>query len=103
MISKLKTDPATQKKMKRILLEASLRLAALAAFAMPAAASLDGYWPLNETTGTVAPNVAPGGTNATLFNGATWVTDASRGQVLSSRLALGQRHCVSVEPVDPWR
>jgi len=41
-----------------------------------------GYWPLNETAGTVAPNTAPGGTAAQLINGPTWVADATRGQVL---------------------
>jgi hypothetical protein len=49
----------------------------------PADAALVGYWPLNETSGTVAPNLAPGGTNGTLVNGPTWTTDATRGQVLS--------------------
>lgn len=44
---------------------------------------LTGYWPLDETSGTSAPNVASGGTNATLFSGATWLNDGARGQVLS--------------------
>ncbi len=42
-----------------------------------------GYWPLSQTTGTTAPNLATGGTVGTLFTGATWVTDGTRGQVLN--------------------
>ena len=42
-----------------------------------------GYWPLEETSGTVAPNLAPGGTAGTLFTGATWLTDGTRGKVLN--------------------
>lgn len=45
-------------------------------------ANLSGYWPLNETSGTQAPNAVAGGTAATLFNGATWVQDDVRGRVL---------------------
>ena len=44
---------------------------------------LYGYWPLSETTGTTAPNLAAGGTAGALFTGATWVTDGTRGQVLN--------------------
>ncbi len=44
---------------------------------------LHGYWPLAQTTGTTAPNLAPGGTVGTLFTGASWVTDGARGQVLN--------------------
>ena len=44
---------------------------------------LYGYWPLNGTSGTTATNLVSGGTAGTLFPGATWVTDATRGQVLS--------------------
>ncbi|MEX2186946.1 MAG: lamin tail domain-containing protein [Pirellulales bacterium] len=44
---------------------------------------LIGYWPLAQTTGTTATNSVAGGTNATLFNGVTWVNDTVRGQVLS--------------------
>lgn len=47
-----------------------------------AVASLDGYWPLNETIGALAPNVAGTSPDATLFNGAFWVNDPLRGQVL---------------------
>jgi hypothetical protein len=41
-----------------------------------------GYWPLNETTGTTAANLAPGGAAATLVNSPTWTNDATRGPVL---------------------
>ncbi len=44
---------------------------------------LYGYWPMEETSGTNVPNVAPGGTNGTIFNGVTWVNDATRGKVLN--------------------
>jgi hypothetical protein len=44
---------------------------------------LYGYWPLEETSGTVAPNLVAGGTAGSLFTGATWVTDATRGKVLN--------------------
>ena len=43
---------------------------------------LAGYWPLEEATGSAAPNLAPGGSAATLFNNPAWVTDAQRGRVL---------------------
>ena len=43
---------------------------------------LYGYWPLSETAGTVAPNLAAGGTAGSLFPGATWAADGTRGQVL---------------------
>jgi len=46
-------------------------------------AALIGYWPLDETSGTIAPNLAPGGTDGTLYNGPVWMTDPTRGQVLS--------------------
>lgn len=46
-------------------------------------AALDGYWPVSETTGTVVDNTVLGGTDATLFNGATFFTDPTRGQVLA--------------------
>jgi hypothetical protein len=46
-------------------------------------ATLDGYWPVVETTGTIVDNAVAGGTDATLFNGATFLTDPTRGQVLS--------------------
>ncbi|CAN5149968.1 hypothetical protein BH23VER1_BH23VER1_09960 [soil metagenome] len=46
------------------------------------AAPIVQYWPLDETAGTTAPNLNAQGTDAELFNGVTWVTDAERGQVL---------------------
>ncbi len=42
-----------------------------------------GYWPLEETTGTSAPNLANGGTVGTLNGSVTWVTDGTRGKVLN--------------------
>lgn len=42
-----------------------------------------GYWPLNETSGTSATNTVAGGQAAQLFNGASWLNDPTRGQVLS--------------------
>jgi hypothetical protein len=45
---------------------------------------LIGYWPLDATSGTIAKNLVPGGTNGILVGaGVTWVNDAQRGQVLS--------------------
>jgi len=55
----------------------------LAAGGAIARADVIGYWPLDETSGTVAPNLAPGGTDGTLMNGPTWFSDGERGQVLS--------------------
>ena len=52
------------------------------------------YWALNETSGTTAANSVAGGTPGSLFNGATWTSDAERGRVLS----LGSRGLVP--PVD---
>ncbi|MFT5497372.1 MAG: hypothetical protein ACI9TH_002778, partial [Kiritimatiellia bacterium] len=43
---------------------------------------LIGYWPLEETSGSSAPNSVVGGQAAQLFNGAAWFADATRGQVL---------------------
>lgn len=49
-----------------------------------ACADLIGYWPLEETSGSVATNLVPGGTNGVLVGaGVTWMNDAARGQVLS--------------------
>ncbi|HON48404.1 MAG TPA: hypothetical protein PLZ60_11705 [Kiritimatiellia bacterium] len=49
-----------------------------------ARAGLLGYWPLDETSGTVATNLVPGGTNGILVGtGITWMNDPERGQVLS--------------------
>lgn len=42
-----------------------------------------GYWPLDESSGSLAPNEVASGSDAQLFNGATWLTDAERGQVLN--------------------
>lgn len=49
--------------------------------ATPAAAQLTNYWPVTESSGTTTVNTA-GGTNGAL-SGATFVTDGTRGQVLS--------------------
>ena len=46
-------------------------------------ADLIGYWPLNETSGITATNLADGGTIGILTNGPTWYDDAERGRVLS--------------------
>jgi hypothetical protein len=40
------------------------------------------YWPLDEMSGTTAPNRSFGGINGTLNGGVAWVMDATRGQVL---------------------
>jgi len=49
-----------------------------------ARATLIGYWPLNETSGTNAPNEAAGGTDGVLIgSGVVWTNDSVRGQVLS--------------------
>jgi hypothetical protein len=49
-----------------------------------AESKLIGYWPLDATSGTVATNLASGGTNGVLIgSGLTWVDDAQRGRVLS--------------------
>ncbi|YCM44659.1 lamin tail domain-containing protein [Verrucomicrobiaceae bacterium 227] len=48
-----------------------------------AGVGLLGYWPLDETSGTSAPNEVAGGQSAQLFNGATWFNDPTRGRVLS--------------------
>ena len=74
--------------LKRLAMVAIL-VAACLCIAATASAGLLGYWPLDETSGTVAPNAAPGGTAGTLYNGSTvangpaWVADSTRGQVLS--------------------
>lgn len=41
-----------------------------------------GYWPLEETSGLSAPNEVDGAPEASLNNGASWLTDPTRGQVL---------------------
>jgi hypothetical protein len=46
-------------------------------------ATLDGYWPVTETSGTIVDNTVASGTDATLFSGATFLTDPERGQVLT--------------------
>ena len=48
-----------------------------------AGVGLLGYWPLDETSGSSAPNSVAGGQNAQLFNGAAWTNDPTRGRVLS--------------------
>ncbi|MDB4544509.1 lamin tail domain-containing protein, partial [Akkermansiaceae bacterium] len=48
-----------------------------------AGVGLLGYWPLDENSGSSAPNSVAGGQDAQLFNGATWTNDPTRGQVLS--------------------
>jgi hypothetical protein len=44
---------------------------------------LIGYWPLNETTGITATNLAPGGTIGILTNGPSWLNDNERGNFIS--------------------
>jgi Concanavalin A-like lectin/glucanases superfamily len=46
-------------------------------------ATLDGYWPVTEISGTNVDNTVATGTDATLFSGATFLTDPERGQVLA--------------------
>jgi hypothetical protein len=46
-------------------------------------ADLIGYWPLNETSGVTATNLADGGVIGILTNGPTWMNDAERGNILS--------------------
>ncbi len=72
----------------QIMLKTRLVLCCLAGllvtFCPHADGSLIGYWPLDATSGTMATNLVPGGTNGVLIgSGVTWVTDAQRGQVLS--------------------
>ena len=56
----------------------------LLTFCPKAEGKLIGYWPLNETSGTIATNLAEGGTNGVLIgNGVTWMNDPQRGQVLN--------------------
>ena len=47
------------------------------------AEGLLGYWPLNETSGTVAVNEVPGGENGQLVSGPSWFNDPVRGRVLA--------------------
>ena len=42
-----------------------------------------GYWPLDETSGTVANNEVPGGENGQLVSGPSWFNDPARGRVLA--------------------
>lgn len=65
----------------------------------PARADLIQYWPLNETSGVVAPNAAAGGTQGDLFNGVTWVTDLARGQVLEFDGADGYVSAGAIPPL----
>ena len=56
---------------------------AIAVFcASQAAAQLTNYWPVTESSGSTTANAA-GGTTGSLFNGASFATDGSRGQVLN--------------------
>ena len=48
----------------------------------PVQADILGLWQLDETSGTVAPNSVPRGTEGVLVNGPVWTTDSERGQVL---------------------
>jgi hypothetical protein len=51
---------------------------------------LTGWWPFQETTGTVAVNSAPGGTNGTLTGAdATFFADANRGRVIRLNISAG--------------
>jgi len=51
---------------------------------LSAKGDLIGYWPLDESSGTIATNLVAGGTNGVLIGaGVTWMTDGTRGQVLS--------------------
>lgn len=59
-----------------------LTFTGLLAAAPMAGAALTNYWPLNETSGTSAANSAAGGAAASLFTGASWVNDPTRGPVL---------------------
>jgi len=53
-------------------------------FSPQANSALVGYWPLDATSGSIATNLAPGGTNGVLIgSGVTWLGDAQRGQVLN--------------------
>jgi hypothetical protein len=45
-------------------------------------AQLSNYWPVTEASGTTTLNTVGGGTNGSLFGGASLVTDGIRGQVL---------------------
>ncbi len=56
--------------------------------ALPAFAQLTNYWPVTESSGSTTANTA-GGVAGGLFNGAAFVTDATRGQVLSFAGAPG--------------
>ncbi|MGI8604938.1 MAG: lamin tail domain-containing protein [Verrucomicrobiales bacterium] len=51
--------------------------------------ALAAYWPLNETSGTDAPNSVPGAPAGTLNGGVTWVNDAQRGPCLNFSGAAG--------------
>ncbi len=57
------------------------------------------YWPLDETTGTSAPNASFGGLSATLNGGVTWATDPTRGQVLQFDGVAGTY--VNATPIGP--
>ena len=62
---------------KRIVTLSAVFISALCGTAR---ADLIGYWPLEETSGSVATNLVPGGTNGVLVGaGVTWMNDAARG------------------------
>jgi len=50
--------------------------------AAPALAQLTNYWPVTESSGSTTANAA-GGVTGGLFNGASFITDGTRGQVLN--------------------
>lgn len=65
-------------------------LAALILMAPVSRGALSNYWPLDGTGAqTTAANSVAGGTVGTLFTGAAWVTDATRGPVLEFNGAGG--------------
>ena len=75
-----------QRGMKMKLFYSVLALCVLTMFILvpfEASADLIGYWPLNETSGITATNLAPGGTTGILTNGPAWINDDDRGRVIS--------------------
>jgi len=70
--------------MRRIVRRAFCLSGVLMALGHVAEGKLIGYWPLDATSGTVATNLAAGGTSGVLVgSGVTWMNDAQRGQVLN--------------------
>ncbi len=67
-----------------------------------AAPLLVNYWALDETTGTVAPNSVAGGMDGVLNGNALWVTDLTRGQVLSFDGSAGTYvNATTIGPIGP--